>query len=109
MDKCWFIWINSNQEGPYSYEDLKQNQALTPDTLVWKEGFTTWLPIRKVPELKNLFKDQEESENQEFEESKAPLPHEEIALTYHDIEPPFILWLLIALLILLFVIFKLFQ
>lgn len=60
QDKIWFIIVDDQKEGPYSILDLKYHSRMTPDTLVWKEGFKNWIPARKVPELKTLFKDEEE-------------------------------------------------
>lgn len=109
MNRCWFIWLNSKQEGPFSYAELKADERLTPDTLVWKEGMADWAPIRKVPELNNLFKEEElEPEENEEDLSVSPITDEEIALPLQD-EPPFLLWLLIALLVLIYVMIRLSQ
>lgn len=91
--KIWYIKVNGKQEGPFSYADLKRDRRLTPDTLVWKQGFETWLPIREVSELKNLFKDEEEV----LEPEKEPqLPQDELVLDMRQ-QPPFLVWILIAL------------
>lgn len=94
--KIWYILIGRNQEGPYSYNDLKRDRRLTPDTLVWKEGFTEWKPIREIPELKNLFLDnEEEDEDQKIQQKPIP-PQDEIVLELNQ-QPPFLYWILIAL------------
>jgi hypothetical protein len=58
MEKVWFISIEDNVEGPFSLEDLKKDLRITPDTLVWKEGFTKWLLLKDVPEAADVFKDE---------------------------------------------------
>lgn len=59
QNKIWFIKVDGRKEGPFSLQDLKFHPRMTPDTLVWKEGFKDWIPARKVPELKSLFEDEE--------------------------------------------------
>lgn len=61
LNKIWFIKVDGSKEGPYSLHDLKKHPRMTPDTLVWKEGFNSWLPARKVPDLKSLFEDERET------------------------------------------------
>ncbi|MGK5594001.1 MAG: DUF4339 domain-containing protein [Parachlamydiaceae bacterium] len=109
MDKVWYIWFDSKKLGPYSYNDLKKLNFVTPDTLVWKKGMKEWLPIRKVAELKDLFKDENEIDLQEEDPSdqlKAVLT-DEVVIQMEHVDPPFFLWFLIALLILLFLLFRL--
>ena len=77
MMKEWFIQIDGSSQGPYSIEDLKRDDRITPDTLVWKEGFANWVPMRKVAELEEVFRDVEEnpsSEEEEEEENKPKKP-----------------------------------
>jgi len=54
----YYIVINGQQSGPYDLNTLKtmaaQNQ-LTKETLVWKEGMTTWSQAVQVAELNNIF------------------------------------------------------
>lgn len=42
---------NGKQAGPFSLDQLAQ-QAITPETLVWKQGMQDWTPAWKVDELK---------------------------------------------------------
>ena len=37
-----------------SYYDAQQN-VITQDTLVWKQGMANWLAAKTVPELANIF------------------------------------------------------
>lgn len=109
MNKIWFILIGEKREGPYSFEDLKHDSRVTPDTLIWKEGFSEWKKIRDVPELKNLFKDnpeQTEPEENEQEGFKKRPVQDELVLDFGQ-EPPFLLWVLIALIALMYVFIRL--
>lgn len=63
QNKIWYIKVNDQKEGPYSIHDLKIHPQMTPDTLVWKQGFKDWIMARKVPELKVLFEDTEQPES----------------------------------------------
>lgn len=102
MEKCWYVLINSKKEGPFSLLDLRRDDRITPDTLVWKEGFSTWIPARHVPELKALFEEEHpEDSTQEEEESlqiSRQFPQEEIALNTQR-DPSFWFWILIILII----------
>lgn len=102
MDKIWYLFIEGKEEGPYSFNDLKKDWRLTPDTLVWRKGFEDWIPIRDVRELKDLFKDEEPLENQ-ADEIKFKKIKEGEALTLETpwLTPPFLILFLILLLSLL--------
>lgn len=43
---------NNKQAGPFSPEQLAE-KAITPETLVWRQGMADWTPAWKVEELKN--------------------------------------------------------
>lgn len=47
----YYIATNGQPEGPYTVEELA-SRRITPDTLVWNETFTNWLPAGDVDELK---------------------------------------------------------
>ena len=42
---------NGQQAGPFSFDQLVQ-KAITPETLVWKQGMADWTPAWKVEELR---------------------------------------------------------
>ena len=46
----WYIIYNGSQVGPISESQLMAYNP-TPDTMVWREGMSGWLPISAVPEL----------------------------------------------------------
>lgn len=103
MKKIWYIKVNSKPEGPFSILELKRDWRITPDTLVWREGFEKWVPIRNVVELREVFKDERDDEDEE--EKKVLFPKtpnkDEIALDMRS-EPPYLFWALIFLLILIY-------
>lgn len=105
MDKIWFILIEGKKYGPFSIEELKADVRITPDTLVWRDGFPNWVPIRAVKELKEVFEDEEESyalgEKPE-KAKKAPVPGDELVLPYEGLPPSLLYWLLIICLIFLY-------
>lgn len=50
----YMVAVNNQQAGPYTAQHLQQFFAagqLNPSTLVWRQGFATWLPLGQVPEL----------------------------------------------------------
>ena len=103
MKRCWYVKIGEQEEGPYSIEELKGDLRITQNTLVWKKGFSSWVPLSMVPELfEALFG--AEKEEIEFKE----LSQEELALTLQAQAPFFAFWLLLVIGILIFVLFVLF-
>lgn len=107
MEKVWFILLKGKKEGPYSLQDLKQDLRISPDTLVWREGFEKWEPIGEVEELKEVF---EEEENAPEEEPQESLPaDEEITLQLKE-DPPSLLPLfaLLTLCLIVYILMKLF-
>lgn len=51
--KIW-IHLNGMQQGPYDLEQLR-TMAIGPDTPVWYEGLTGWLPASAAPATAVLF------------------------------------------------------
>lgn len=108
MKKIWFVQIGGKSEGPFSFDDLKQDRRLTPDTLVWKNGFTQWKPIREVAELKKLFQDETEPPaSLNPTPTKPTFPEDELALDYQR-DPSYLFWLLLAIITLLYVLQRLY-
>lgn len=107
MEKIWFILINDKKEGPYSFLELKQDDRITPDTLAWREGFAKWLPIRAIPELRDLFKD-EETQKEPEKIVFSPTPENEVISLRKD-PPSFNIWILMAVLIILYFFYLLFK
>lgn len=104
MIKEWYILIDEKQEGPYSLADLRKESRLTPDTLVWKPGFEKWLPAGEVAELRKLFKDLEESE----EEPAIPRIPDDDTLTLRSEPPYFYFWIVLTLIAITYAFYHLF-
>ena len=49
----YWIIINETEQGPFSIDELS-TLSLTPDTPVWCDGMSDWLPASAVPELAPL-------------------------------------------------------
>jgi uncharacterized protein (TIGR00266 family) len=50
----WYIAVNGQSTGPFSHQHLLnglQSGQYSPDTLVWREGFTEWLVVEQLNEL----------------------------------------------------------
>lgn len=71
----YFIIDNNGQQaGPFSLEQLAK-KAITPETLVWKQGMKDWTPAWKVEELKTTLEAAEAirdnaSEKQDFQKAQ---------------------------------------
>ena len=53
-----YLAIDGQQQGPYNFDELSlfvQQGSLNTDTLVWKDGLSSWVPAGQLPELKSLF------------------------------------------------------
>lgn len=110
MNKIWYILINQKEEGPFSVRELKQDKRITPDTLARKINWDQWRAIREIPELKGLFREYEPPTQTDEEEKKGAdkqIAQDELVLDFGE-EPPYLLWVLIALISLLYVFFRLY-
>lgn len=109
-EKVWYIAVEDKKEGPYSAMDLRNDFRVTPDTLVWKEGYSNWVLLRFVPELEAIFEDPEEPEDLSEKSNKiiSPTfshpPKEEMALTmrYDPIWWGFIIIVILSVFLYLF-------
>jgi predicted Zn finger-like uncharacterized protein len=57
--KEWYLFINNEQIGPISLEEIKEyidNGQLLFSTLVWKNGMADWKQAQTIDELKHLIK-----------------------------------------------------
>jgi GYF domain 2 len=109
MKKEWFIKINNKEEGPFSSKELKRHPLVTPDTLVRKKNQSSWIPIRFVVELKEVFEDEPEG-TPLHEPSPIPTPigPDQATLTLQQDPFQFILWLLVLLIILTYTAYRLY-
>ncbi len=52
--KEWYCEVNGEQRGPLSHSEVRRlilDGVLMLDNLVWREGFSDWLPVESVSEL----------------------------------------------------------
>lgn len=104
----WFIIVEQKQEGPFKIGDLKRDPRFTPDTLVWRKGFTEWTPARFVPELQDIFKDGNTSPNVQDRDRATLSPGQAILTLQQDPYPSF-LWLLLFLLIVFYTLYQIYE
>ena len=60
----FYALIDNKQYGPYDkiqFKRLVDNDMVTRDTLVWKEGMEQWLAAKNVPEMEEFFPQQDPS------------------------------------------------
>lgn len=55
--KQYFLVINGEKSGPFTIDQLT-TQQVTPQTPVWTEGMSDWVPAQQVAELSSLFASQ---------------------------------------------------
>lgn len=95
MEKIWYIKIQGKQQGPFSVEQLKGMKEITLDTLVWSPKLKDWVPLRLIPELKEIFSDFEEDEPDSERTKEKSYPEEtgELVLEMQPSLPPLLFWL----------------
>jgi len=110
MEKVWYILIEDIEEGPFSSRELFFDNRVTLDTLVWKEGYGNWVPLRLVDELRELFEEKPRPREEEPEEAEhnGISPQDELVLDYSR-DPNFLfLWLVIILVLVCYLVYKLY-
>lgn len=98
MKKIWYLDLNGHLEGPYTLYELRKDKRITPDTLVWKEGFAHSVPMRNVPELKAVFADEEPKKENVKDKSNRGMGAKQLNdMMIMDMsqEPPFLMWLIV--------------
>ena len=107
MEKIWYILIDEVEEGPFSSKELWFDARVNLETLVWKEGFRDWTPIKNVKELRKYFPSDSSSEKKdEKKDAKALGTQNEIALDYSNDPNFFFFLILVALLLLCFFLYR---
>lgn len=67
-----------------------------------------WVPIRNVPELKDLFKD-ENVPPPVPDETSVITPADDLALTLPQAEPPYYLWLILLFIVITYALFQIYS
>jgi hypothetical protein len=105
MEKCWYIVVDGATLGPFTPLELKAHPDVNPDTLVWRDGMAGWVPLRDVPELQEIFKDDGPAVEQEIIYD----PETDETLVAQNSEPPyFIIWLAIAVILFIYILTQFF-
>ncbi len=78
MIKEWFVLVQDRKLGPFSIEELRRKKFITPDTLVWKKGFTKWKKAGLVKELASVFKDEPQPLSKKKDTYQTPPKYNEI-------------------------------
>lgn len=104
MTKQWFLEFDGKVEGPFSVEDLKNDERITPETLVWRIGFDHWVPIKDVPELKDVLAEgyHDQPVEGKIEGVDGRSPDDELALDLGRERPPLLPFFLIIIAAVLF-------
>jgi hypothetical protein len=106
----WYIFLDNSKQGPFNIKELKKNRRVNPDTLVWKEGFKDWVPIRSIKELREVFEDENKPQEKAKIDPLSPdILDEEVTLTMQQDPFQFLLWILILILSLIYVLYLLKQ
>ena len=54
-NQIYYMVVDEQSTGPYTYEQIIINPALKPETLVWKPGIDNWVAAKTLPEFVSLF------------------------------------------------------
>jgi hypothetical protein len=55
----WYVGINGTPIGPIRLSEMRSRTAageVTEESLVWRDTFDAWIPLRTVPELAEMFR-----------------------------------------------------
>lgn len=55
MNQQYYMVIEGKSTGPFTLDQITLHPDLTPETLVWKPGMTSWIPAKRLPELSPAF------------------------------------------------------
>lgn len=73
----YFIIDNNGQQaGPFSQDQLVQ-KAISPETLVWKQGMADWTPAWKVEELRTVLEAVEANKPSSTNQQENPEPQQQ--------------------------------
>ena len=55
MDQLFYIAVNGQQTGPFSFDDLR-TKNIQRDTLIWTEGLDSWTKAEMLPLVKDILR-----------------------------------------------------
>jgi len=110
MEKHWFLYLNDEQEGPYSLLELRKDDRLNPETFAWREGMSDWKRIVEIPELSDLFSPDGGivEDMATDEDGPTPPPNDELVLELGKHPFHFAVWLLIAGILIFYIFYEYF-
>jgi hypothetical protein len=82
----WYVGINGVPVGPVRLAELRRKAAsgaISEESLVWREGFEEWVPLRTFPELSALLRDSSAPRT-----SLTPTPPPAPAVAPRSVAPP---------------------
>jgi hypothetical protein len=98
--RVWFIRVGEEETGPFTPGEIKDNPLVNLDTLVRRKNWVEWFPLRDVAQLKKLFNQEKEDQNESFESKDVDKKKMSDVLTL-SLEPKNIFWLLLLILLLM--------
>ena len=102
--KEWYCLFKGKKEGPYSLMELRRHPRFTPDTFVWRKGFSKWVKASTVREIAKIFREEEKrSENQKKGPEKRTSRGDDILAAIQT--PPPYFWLFAFIMIIIFLLF----
>lgn len=102
-EKIWYIRILGEEEGPYSFIDLRSDPRVTPEVEAKKKDWPYFVPIGKIAELKDLFQDPTPLDEPSLPVKKTAFDYigqdDELTISLDPQNPLFLLLLLLTLLL----------
>src|SRR5262249_2864739 len=83
----WFVGINDVPVGPIRLGEIRKRAmlgAVTPDTMVWRDGLEAWRPLKTFPELLAVLEESVSSVRAAPVPLLAPASTEEVPLAKSD-------------------------
>ena len=85
--KQYYLIINGEKSGPFTIDQLA-TQHITPETPVWTEGMSDWMPAQQVAELSSLIAAPQMPEPEVAQHAAAPqAPAYNAAPSYGNPQP----------------------
>lgn len=97
-DAVWFALLNGQKEGPFTAQQLRHDYRVTPDTLICKESWPEWIPLRDIVELQFIFKDEKTQEELlPLKKKVSQAGKEEIVLDIQKEPMPIFFWIILLI------------
>jgi len=100
-EKIWMLLIEGKEEGPFSFNDLRKDPRITPQTLARRLDSANWKKIGSIPELQQLFVEPEDLNEPTANLKIATGDDAELAMPLNPQNPLLILLIILILLTLI--------